>query len=105
MDALILAGAAGGSAARELERAGQGRWRPVRAPSPAEYGERRVPLPLLFLAAVPALASWPYLFGSVAIHVPYNLALAYGYGLGDLSHSPSARWRSGPRDARIHGDA
>jgi drug/metabolite transporter (DMT)-like permease len=43
-------------------------------------------LPLLFLMAVPALASWPYLFGSVAIHVAYNLALAYGYRFGDLSH-------------------
>jgi drug/metabolite transporter (DMT)-like permease len=43
-------------------------------------------LPLLFLVAVPALASWPYLFGSVAIHVAYNLALAYGYRFGDLSH-------------------
>jgi drug/metabolite transporter (DMT)-like permease len=43
-------------------------------------------LPLLFLVAPPAAASWPYLGGSVAIHVVYNLTLAYGYRCGDLSH-------------------
>jgi hypothetical protein len=35
-------------------------------------------LPFLFLVAVRALASWPYLFGSLAIHVAYNLAFAAG---------------------------
>ena len=43
-------------------------------------------LPLLFVVAVPAAASWPDLFGSVVIHVAYNLALAYCYRSGDLSH-------------------
>jgi drug/metabolite transporter (DMT)-like permease len=43
-------------------------------------------LPLVFLVALPAMASWPYLFGSVVIHFAYNLALAYGYRFGDLSH-------------------
>ena len=35
---------------------------------------------------LPALASWPYLFGSVLVHHAYYLALAYGYRFGDLSH-------------------
>jgi drug/metabolite transporter (DMT)-like permease len=43
-------------------------------------------LPLVLLVALPATASWPYLLGSVAIHFGYNLALAYGYRFGDLSH-------------------
>jgi len=43
-------------------------------------------LPLLFLLAVPAAASWPFLLGSVAIHVAYFVALAYGYRSGDLSY-------------------
>jgi drug/metabolite transporter (DMT)-like permease len=43
-------------------------------------------LPLLFLVAPPAAASWPYLCGSVAIHFAYNITLAYGYRCGDLSH-------------------
>jgi uncharacterized membrane protein len=43
-------------------------------------------LPLLFLAAPPAPASWPYLIGSVLVHHAYSLALAYGYRFGDLSH-------------------
>jgi drug/metabolite transporter (DMT)-like permease len=42
-------------------------------------------LPLLLIVAPPALASWPYLLGSVAIHLAYNVTLAYGYRLGDLS--------------------
>jgi len=43
-------------------------------------------VPLLFLAALPAPASWPYLFGSVVVHHAYYLALGYGYRFGDLSH-------------------
>lgn len=43
-------------------------------------------LPLLFLVAPPAMASWPFLAGSVAIHLAYNVTLAYGYRIGDLSH-------------------
>jgi drug/metabolite transporter (DMT)-like permease len=43
-------------------------------------------LPLLFVAAAPAPASWPYLIGSVLVHYVYFLALGYGYRFGDLSH-------------------
>jgi drug/metabolite transporter (DMT)-like permease len=43
-------------------------------------------LPFLGVVAVPAVASWPYLLGSVVIHHAYYLALAYGYRFGDLSH-------------------
>lgn len=43
-------------------------------------------LPLLFLVAAPAAASWPYLFGSMVIHLAYNVTLAYGYRSGDLSY-------------------
>jgi drug/metabolite transporter (DMT)-like permease len=43
-------------------------------------------LPLLFLVAPPAAASWPYLLGSVVIHFAYNITLAYGYRIGDLSY-------------------
>jgi drug/metabolite transporter (DMT)-like permease len=43
-------------------------------------------LPVLLLVALPDAASWPYLFGSVAIHFGYYVALAYGYRFGDLSH-------------------
>jgi drug/metabolite transporter (DMT)-like permease len=43
-------------------------------------------LPLLLLVAPPAVASWPYLGGSVVIHLAYNVTLAYGYRVGDLSH-------------------
>jgi drug/metabolite transporter (DMT)-like permease len=43
-------------------------------------------LPILFMVAAPAVASWPYLFGSVVIHFAYYVALAYGYRIGDLSH-------------------
>jgi drug/metabolite transporter (DMT)-like permease len=43
-------------------------------------------LPLLLMVAPPSIASWPYLFGSVVIHLAYNVTLAYGYRIGDLSH-------------------
>ena len=43
-------------------------------------------VPLLFVAALPAPASWPYLLGSVVVHHAYYLALGYGYRFGDLSH-------------------
>jgi drug/metabolite transporter (DMT)-like permease len=42
-------------------------------------------LPLLVLAAPPASASWPHLFGSIVVHQAYYLVLAYGYRFGDLS--------------------
>ena len=40
---------------------------------------------LLFMGA-PAAASWPYLAGSVAIHLVYWTLLLKSYDLGDLSH-------------------
>ena len=43
-------------------------------------------LPFLLVVATPDPASWPYLLGSVAIHLVYNTTLAYAYRLGDLSH-------------------
>jgi drug/metabolite transporter (DMT)-like permease len=42
--------------------------------------------------ATPAPASWPWLIGSVAVHVGYNLALLAAYRLGDFSQTyPLAR--------------
>ena len=43
-----------------------------------------VALPCVFLTGVPAPASWPYLLGSVAIHVVYYLTLAEAYRGADL---------------------
>ncbi|MBF6328878.1 EamA family transporter [Nocardia transvalensis] len=52
-------------------------------------------VPLLFLAAIPDLRSWPYLLGSVALHVTYNCLLMMSYRLGDLSQTyPLARGTS-----------
>jgi drug/metabolite transporter (DMT)-like permease len=59
-------------------------------------------LPVLFLAEVPAVASWPCLFASIVIHHGYYLALAYGYRHGDLSHVyPIARGIAPPLVALI----
>ncbi|HEX2774095.1 MAG TPA: hypothetical protein VHN18_16925 [Micromonosporaceae bacterium] len=42
--------------------------------------------------AIPAPASWPWLIGSVAVHVGYNLALIAAYRLGDFNQAyPLAR--------------
>jgi drug/metabolite transporter (DMT)-like permease len=49
-------------------------------------GGAAVVLPLLFVAAPPAPASWPYLAASVAIHIGYYIALVGAYRAGDLSH-------------------
>jgi drug/metabolite transporter (DMT)-like permease len=43
-------------------------------------------LPLLFVAAPPSPAAWPYIGASVAIHIGYYTALVGAYRAGDLSH-------------------
>jgi drug/metabolite transporter (DMT)-like permease len=42
-------------------------------------------IPLIIVAAMPRSASWPYLLGSVAIHVFYVLLLMQCYRLGEFS--------------------
>lgn len=42
--------------------------------------------PLLFIVEPPAPASWPYLAGSLALHIGYFFAIAGAYKAGDLSH-------------------
>ena len=42
-------------------------------------------VPLVIVAAVPRSSSWPYLMGSVAIHVFYVLLLMQCYRLGEFS--------------------
>jgi len=44
-----------------------------------------VAIPLIIVAASPRSASWPYLLGSVAIHVFYVLLLMQCYRLGEFS--------------------
>jgi drug/metabolite transporter (DMT)-like permease len=44
-----------------------------------------VSIPLVIVAAPPRPSSWPYLLGSVAIHVFYNLLLMRCYRLGEFS--------------------
>lgn len=54
-----------------------------------------VGIPLVILAAIPHGACWPYLLGSVAIHVFYNLLLMQCYRLGEFSQVyPLARGTS-----------
>ena len=43
-----------------------------------------VVLPLLPFVGLPAPPSWPYLLGSVVVHIAYFLALAQAYRFGDL---------------------
>ena len=42
-------------------------------------------IPLVIVAAVPRSSSWPYLLGSVAIHIFYVLLLMQCYRLGEFS--------------------
>lgn len=59
-------------------------------------------LPLLFVVAAPATASWQCLFASIVIHHGYYLTLAYGYRHGDLSHVyPIARGVAPPLVALV----
>ena len=52
-------------------------------------------VPLVIVAAMPPPACWPYLLGSVAIHIFYNLLLMRGYRLGEFSQVyPLARGTS-----------
>jgi drug/metabolite transporter (DMT)-like permease len=44
-----------------------------------------VAIPLVIVAAMPRAAAWPYLLGSIAIHVFYNLLLMQCYRLGEFS--------------------
>ena len=52
-------------------------------------------IPLVIVAAMPRAACWPYLLGSVAIHVFYNLLLMQCYRLGEFGQVyPLARGTS-----------
>jgi drug/metabolite transporter (DMT)-like permease len=52
-------------------------------------------IPLVIVAALPRADCWPYLLGSVAIHVFYNLLLMQCYRLGEFSQVyPLARGTS-----------
>ena len=52
-------------------------------------------VPLVLLSAPPARAGWPYLVGSVLLHVAYNLLLMRCYRLGDFGQVyPIARGTS-----------
>src|SRR5712691_1394758 len=54
-----------------------------------------VGIPLVIVTAMPKAACWPYLLGSVAIHVFYNLLLMRCYRLGEFSQVyPLARGTS-----------
>jgi drug/metabolite transporter (DMT)-like permease len=54
-----------------------------------------VGIPLVIVAAMPRSDCWPYLLGSVAIHVFYNLLLMQCYRLGEFSQVyPLARGTS-----------
>ena len=54
-----------------------------------------VAVPLVAVVALPAAASWPYLLGSVAIHVFYNLGLMWSFSHGDFGQVyPLARGTS-----------
>lgn len=49
-------------------------------------------LPFLPLVGLPAAGAWPFLLGSVAVHVAYNLLLLRSYQLGDFGQTyPLAR--------------
>jgi drug/metabolite transporter (DMT)-like permease len=51
-----------------------------------------IALCFLPFVAVPAAAAWPYLLGSVLVHVAYNLLLLKSYELGDFGQTyPLAR--------------
>ena len=54
-----------------------------------------VGIPLVIVAAMPRADCWPYLFGSVAIHIFYNLLLMRCYRLGEFGQVyPLARGTS-----------
>ena len=43
-------------------------------------------LPLLPFVAIPPAEAWPWLIGSVVMHLAYYVFLSAGYRVGDLSH-------------------
>jgi drug/metabolite transporter (DMT)-like permease len=54
-----------------------------------------IAIPLIIVTAMPRAACWPYLLGSVAIHVFYNLLLMRCYRLGEFGQVyPLARGTS-----------
>ena len=58
-------------------------------------GGTAVGIPLIFVAAMPRADCWPYLLGSVAIHIFYNLLLMRCYRLGEFGQVyPLARGTS-----------
>jgi drug/metabolite transporter (DMT)-like permease len=51
-----------------------------------------VPLPFLPWVGLPSTAAWPFLLGSVLVHLAYNLLLLRSYQLGDFGQTyPLAR--------------
>ena len=58
-------------------------------------GGMAIAIPLVIVAAMPRADCWPYLLGSVAIHVFYNLLLMRCYRLGEFGQVyPLARGTS-----------
>jgi hypothetical protein len=58
-------------------------------------GGTAVGIPLIIVAAMPRADCWPYLLGSVAIHIFYNLLLMRCYRLGEFGQVyPLARGTS-----------
>lgn len=49
-------------------------------------GSALVALAFVPFVAVPVAAAWPYLLGTLLIHMPYGLLLAAAYRAGSLSH-------------------
>ncbi len=50
------------------------------------FGGSLIALPLIPFVEQPAPASWPYLAGSMAVHIGYFSAIVGAYRAGDLSH-------------------
>jgi drug/metabolite transporter (DMT)-like permease len=48
-------------------------------------GAGLVAVPFLFVVPVPAQASWPYIFGSVVVHLAYYFLMVNAYRTGELS--------------------
>lgn len=67
----------------------------LRAITTIAVGSSLGALPLLFLAPLPRLASWPYIALSAVLHVGYNLFLIRAYRSGDFGQVyPIARGSS-----------
>jgi drug/metabolite transporter (DMT)-like permease len=48
-------------------------------------GAGLVAVPFLFVVPVPAQASWPYIFGSIVVHLAYYFLMVNAYRTGELS--------------------